>query len=309
MEKMDMLITMIPNNKTLRDGNNLNSECVDCFHAININSKSFFQPFDPQYQYIKTAIIEFTEKIISFHHTQQIDEVDLIQLHSFEFFQKICNIYFSNLEDRIKLVNDNENTKYSTFLQCDNNVVFHISGQTDSVLLYHDVPIATWKNKSLLSTLNLIPENAQDLVDVKATSEIFKKFIGLIPLRFTGILTNGLIWSIAIQSFINGEYTYIRTLPINTCSIEEDKITILDENIDIVTSLLVYHLQTIKSIIDMVDNYIIKLNQPISNQIYDDDDDDIDFDFGGSNVYLSVAYFGYDDDDDEEYDENCEVNS
>jgi hypothetical protein len=165
-----------------------------------------------------------------------------------------------------------------------------VTGECDSTLLYGLIPVACWEDKNLTQKLTTPLEIGQAFAEVKGTSEIFKNSIRLAAPRFTGVLTSGLVWSLAIQEFRDGANLYTRTAPIETV-IDG---TISDENVNIVASLLIYHLETIQVLMEMIDEYHHSLHKKSATLVSDfpqddlsqdddhDDDDDDDDDQGNS---------------------------
>eukprot|EP00604_Paraphysomonas_vestita_P004441 CAMPEP_0174825186 /NCGR_PEP_ID=MMETSP1107-20130205/42519_1 /TAXON_ID=36770 /ORGANISM="Paraphysomonas vestita, Strain GFlagA" /LENGTH=447 /DNA_ID=CAMNT_0016056567 /DNA_START=2100 /DNA_END=3443 /DNA_ORIENTATION=- len=290
-DKLDEIKALLQKAHHSKDGSKLSTECVNYFKSIKIEPAKIIPQPNLLFQLIKNEVMAHSTNMINLRRANQVDEVTYVQPNSFRFFQKICQIYLFEYQNEIELVNKTTNiglTSYTTILACDNGEIFYVNGQTDSTLLYCGIPIATWEDKNLKLTLDSTTEIGQALVEVKANSEYFKGSIGLPPPRFTGILTNGLVWSLVIQSYSteSGKPLYTRTLPISIYSKDETStiITIVEENVNTVTSLLIYHLQTIQSLIHFVDLHNQKINntpnltfpenQNDDQEDHDDDDEE-----------------------------------
>lgn len=291
LQKVENVEHMLQKAHHSKDGSKLSTDCVNYFKSRKIKPEKIRPQPNPLFQFIKNEVMAHSTNMINLCRANKVDEVTYVQPNSFCFFQKICQIYLFEYLNEIELVNKTTNiglTSYTTILTCDNGENFYVNGQTDSTLLYCGIPIATWEDKNLKLTLDSTTEIGQALVEVKATSEYFKSSIGLPPPRFTGILTNGLVWSLVIQLYSteSGKPLYTRTLPISIYSRDETStiITIVEENVNTVTSLLIYHLQTIQSLIHFVDlqnqkinntpNLTFPENQNDDQEDHDDDDDE-----------------------------------
>jgi hypothetical protein len=237
-------------------------------------------------QYEKRSL-NTQKTMLSFLVDQKFDEVDYIQKESFQFFLKICRQYFpNNFQENITLVKKGPDSgpqgiSYSTILRNNVDELTKVKGECDSTLLYGLIPVACWEDKNLTKTLTTPSEIGQAFAEVKGTSEIFKNSIRLTAPRFTGVLTSGLVWSLTIKEFRDGADLYTRTTPIETVK----NGTISNENVDIVASLLIYHLETIQVLMEMIDEYHHSLHKKPATFVSDfpqddhsqgDDDDDDD---------------------------------
>ena len=266
---------------TRRNGSNLTSECLMAFKCRWIEPSVLEVRPNSCREAIKAEVIAHTALMANHLRSQQTDEVKYVQPNSYIFFQKICKIYFQKFDDRFLLCNKTNEmslTKYSTVLTCDRGKTFDIFGETDHTLLFKDAPVAIWEDKNLESKLDGFQEIGQTLVEVKATCESLTQTLLCAPPRFTGILTNGLVWCLVLQYSEGGRYSYVQTPPIATYSKDEaETITIDEANIEIVTSLLIYHLQIINDILELIEAQNKKFGSA-SRVVFPENQDDNDRD-------------------------------
>jgi hypothetical protein len=274
-----------------KDGSRLSWNHVRCFNP-SVCAPSTILPRHPNrnqlFGSIRKALFEYTQIMVSLLAEQKCDEVTYIQEVSFQFFLNICRQYFpNNFQQNISLVKKGSkpghlDISYSTILRNNVDELTKVHGECDSTLLYGNIPVACWEDKNLTKELTSSSEIGQAFAEVKGISEIFKNSISLAAPRFTGVLTSGLVWSLTIQEFRDGENRYTRTTPIETAS---QNGTISGANVDIVASLLIYHLETIQVLMQMIDEYHHSLHkkpatlvsdfpQDDHSQDHDDDDDD-----------------------------------
>ena len=183
---------------------------------------------------------------------RKTDECSYVQPVSLKLFGDISHIALSDHAENLKIECKKSNhidTKYSTTLHHPSGKIIKISGETDSTLLYCGVPISTWKDKSLNKTAETVQEIAQPLAEVKGMVEKFKEHVGRDAPKFFGVLTTGLIWTMPIRGFSEGNVVFAKTNAIYAWNEETD--TIDDEGLNIITSILLSSLRSAEVLIKM----------------------------------------------------------
>jgi hypothetical protein len=239
---------MLTKSRNSKKGSELTSECVESFNFSSIPPSIITPIPSDKRQAVKEQLILLTNKMIGFYEENNFDEKLFVQPNTFNFLQTICELYLPSYLPGLRLVKkatDKVKTEYFADLFCADGKIIHVSGETDSTLLYWDIPVAIWEDKNLTFDLSTRSAIGQGLVEVMGTSRRCREFVQLPLDRYTGILTTGLVWSLIIQS--KGTQ-YITTVPIATYKkVNDISYLVDDDNIEIVTSLLIYHLQAIKT--------------------------------------------------------------
>mmetsp|Transcript_7680 Transcript_7680/g.8143 ORF Transcript_7680/g.8143 Transcript_7680/m.8143 type:complete len:452 (+) Transcript_7680:1063-2418(+) len=284
--KLDHLIGVITREKSLKSASRLTEtdlkyfspviilEASDVIANLNLNP-------DPKYQSVEAKVSALALELITLYSKSGIgaDEVREIQPKTFRFFNETCRIYFSEIwnDEKMCLANDSFSTSYNITIFNDFSTL-RVEGKTDSTLYYKGVTVGSWEDKNF--SINLTEPNvvAQALSELTAISSNIYDAISRQSFEYTGILTNGLKWSLMIKEFLSGagKFIYKRTKPITLT----DGITPpTPEDLRNVTLLILYHLQTIYNNIQMIDNSLKgnhKRRHDEINTVQEEKDDDED---------------------------------
>ena len=259
-------------------GSNLPMKHLEYFHdRYIVSSKKVSLPnTNPFHGFIREELLKYIITMTSFSMETTTSEIDDLQEElTSQLFSNISEQYFSErFQNEIVLAKRgfDSRTRYSTILRSNVGELTKVRGECDSTLLYGDIPVACWGNRSVsnkqfFTTRPKAGTFAQAFAEIKGTSEHFQNAIGLAAPRFTGVLTSGLVWTLVIQEFYEGSHRYTDTSPIAMLSRTG---TIVDGNVDIVASLLMYHLEATEVLMGMIDDHFARLkNKPIS-VVFDD---------------------------------------
>ena len=220
-----------------------------------------------------------------------MDEVVFVQPYSFQLFREISLIVLSEYAEDLRFECKKSNhvdTKYTTTLQSQEGKIIKISGETDSTMLYCDISISTWEDKSLDKSAKTMKEIGQPLAEVKGMAELFKARVGREAPKFFGVLTTGLVWTMSSRVYSNGNVVFAKTSPIN--ALNEQKNAIDDEGLNIITSFLLASLRSAEELIKIIDENGKRVlssvkDYPDTDDLPDDDDgdDECDGNSGGGN--------------------------
>jgi len=284
--KVDKLLET--KNVSSKDGSTLNAECVACFGAVLVSRKNIvIRSTDKCFDQVKELVRNYTTQMRDFYVAGVMDEVAVVQPHSFQLFREISLIVLSDYADDLRFECKKSNhvdTKYTTTLYSSSGKIINISGETDSTMLYCGISISTWEDKSLDKSAKSVKEIGQPLAEVKGMAELFKARVGREAPKFFGVLTTGLVWTMSSRDYSNGNVTFANTDSINAWN--EPKDAIDDEGLNIITSFLLASLRSAEVLIKIIDEKGKRImssveDYPDTDDLPDDDDGDNDGDNDG----------------------------
>ena len=275
----DLLEKLVDKKKTsTKYGSSLNEECVQTFSAPMIPGH-LIQKYDTDCHFLSvlSLVREYTFKMADLVGEGKTAEVENVQPVSLKLFRAIILIVLSEYGELLRFEckgTSLSDTKYSTILTPPGKVVT-VRGETDTTMLYCQIPIGLWEDKILGKDGTTPKEIGQGLAEVKGMGERFHLHNGAQAPKFCGVFTTGLTWAVTYRTYEDGSVLFSRTVPITTWNKEAH---VPDENgLIIVTSLLLSSLHSAKKLIEIIDDRLRK-----TTSVKDDKDDgDSDGGVGG----------------------------
>ena len=287
--KVDKLIAT--KNVSSRNGSTLNSECLACFGAVLINEKHIvIRSDDICFCQVKELVKTYTTRMHDLLVAGKTDEVVFVQPLSIQLFRDISLVVLSEYVKDLRFEckeSSHIDTKYSTTLRSSSGKIFNIRGETDSTMLYSGISISTWEDKSLRMSAKSVQEIGQPLAEVKGMAELFKARVGREAPKFFGVLTTGLLWTMSIRTYSNGNVVFANTNSINAWNDQKDIID--DEGLNVITSFLLASLRSAEKLIKIIVKKGVRIMSSVEDNSDaddlpddDDDDDDDDDEFDGN---------------------------
>jgi hypothetical protein len=283
------LKTKLRNAPSAKSGSNLSIDHLLCFGIIGIPDASqllLYPDPDPRYDEVEAKVRELAQRLIELYllKNTNADEVEDIQPLTFDFFEKTCQLYFPDLWNtpKMKLVKKNRgddgvDTYYHVNLIDDDGMIHPVNGETDSTLYFQGLPVGVWEDKTFDSQLTNTAEVAQAFTQVHYTAGVISKRIEHQLGICSGILTSGLNWTLIIKSSVKGNIIHNRTRPISL--IDTSQTPPVETNVDVVTRLVLFHLQVIQSNIQLLKTYFsnicstVRIDEEDEDVAPEDDDD------------------------------------
>ena len=279
--KMDKLLET--KNVSSRNGSTLTRECVACFGAILVND-IVIRSADIYFDQVNELVLNYTTTMHDLYVAGNTAEVEFVQPNSILLFRAISLIVLSEYAEGLRFECKETNqvdTKYATTLYSSSGKITNITGETDSTMLFHGIPILTWEDKSLGMSATSANEIGQPLAEVKGMAEHFKAHVGREAPKFFGVLTTGLIWTMSSRAYSNGNVVFANTNPINAWN--EQTSTIDNEGLNIITSLLLVSLRSAKELIKIIHEKGKRIMSSVEDYPDTDDDDNGDDECDGGN--------------------------
>ena len=270
-------------NVSSRNGSTLTRECVACFGAILVND-IVIRSADIYFDQVNELVLNYTTTMHDLYVAGNTAEVEFVQPNSILLFRAISLIVLSEYAEGLRFECKETNqvdTKYATTLYSSSGKITNITGETDSTMLFHGIPILTWEDKSLGMSATSANEIGQPLAEVKGMAEHFKAHVGREAPKFFGVLTTGLIWTMSSRAYSNGNVVFANTNPINAWN--EQTSTIDNEGLNIITSLLLVSLRSAKELIKIIHEKGKRIMSSVEDYPDTDDDDNGDDECDGGN--------------------------
>jgi hypothetical protein len=275
-----VLGTKLTRAQSERSGSKLSRNHLKCFGVVGQPEASqllLVPDPDPHSVEVEAKVRGLAQGLIELYllKNTKADEVEDIQPLTFDFFEKTCQLYFSDIWNRglmhLAKKGTSDHTRYHVNLIDDGGIIHPVKGETDSTLWYKGVPVGVWEDKNFNFQLTDTAEVAQALAEVHYSAGVISERIGKQVGLCSGILTSGLNWTLMMKSYVKGKIIHNRTIPISL--IDTSQTPPVVTNVDGVTKLVLFHLQVIQSNINLIESS--SFSKISSHARIDEEDEDV----------------------------------